>query len=374
MPSREELKLLQALPLELKVEKTKARIRDFVNYYGTDGVCVSFSGGKDSTVLLHLVRECYPNVKAVFSDTGLEYPEIRNFVKTIENVDWVKPELTFREIVLKHGYPVFGKEISETIWYARKIVGGVLSKAETARTPKSTDFSRRELQKRGDKSIFNKEKYLPACRDLPFVISGACCRIMKKSPMAKYQHKTGKFPFIGTTTEESRLREKGWLRTGCNSFDTKKPMSKPLSFWLEQDILRYIKENNIPIASVYGEITNDTIDGQMQMENCGKLRCSGCQRTGCMYCAFGAGNEHKKNGKSRYELLAETHPKVYDYVLRGGKWADNPYYDETAPAVEPDGWVNWNPKKIWIPSETGLGMKFVFDEINKIYGKDFIKY
>lgn len=87
-----------------------------------------------------------------------------------------------------------------------------------------------------------------------------------------------------------------------------------------------------------------------------------------------AGNEHKKNGKSRYEILAETHPKVYDYVLRGGKWTDNPYYDETAPAVEPDGWVNWNPKKIWVPSETGLGMKFVFDEINKIYGKDFIKY
>ena len=226
----------------------------------------------------------------------------------------------------------------------------------------------------GDKSIFNKEKYLPACRDLPFVIGGACCRIMKKSPMAKYQHKTGKVPFIGTTTEESQLREQGWLKTGCNSFDTKKPMSKPLSFWTEQDILRYIKENNIPIASVYGEITNDTKDGQMQMENCGKLRCSGCQRTGCMYCAFGAGNEHKKNGKSRYEILAETHPKVYDYVLRGGKWADNPYYDETAPAVEPDGWVNWNPKKIWIPSETGLGMKFVFDEINKIYGKDFIKY
>lgn len=128
MPSREELKLLQALPLELKVEKTKARIRDFVNYYGVDGVCVAFSGGKDSTVLLHLVRECYPNVKAMFSDTGLEYPEIRNFVKTIENVDWVKPELTFREIVLKHGYPVFSKEISETIWYARKIVGGYSQK------------------------------------------------------------------------------------------------------------------------------------------------------------------------------------------------------------------------------------------------------
>ena len=122
MPTREELKLLQALPLELKIMRTQQRIREWVNHYGEDGVCVSFSGGKDSTVLLHIVRSLYPNIRAVFSDTGLEYPSIRDFVKTIPNVDWVKPELTFREIVFQYGYPLFGKEIAETIRYARKIV------------------------------------------------------------------------------------------------------------------------------------------------------------------------------------------------------------------------------------------------------------
>lgn len=122
MPIREELKLLQALPLELKIMRTQQRIREWVNHYGEDGVCVSFSGGKDSTVLLHIVRSLYPNIRAVFSDTGLEYPSIRDFVKTIPNVDWVKPELTFREIVFQYGYPLFGKEIAETIRYARKIV------------------------------------------------------------------------------------------------------------------------------------------------------------------------------------------------------------------------------------------------------------
>ena len=124
MPSRDELRLLQALPLELKIEKTKARIREWVNYYGVDGVYVSFSGGKDSTVLLHLVRQLYPNIKAVFSDTGLEFPEIREFVKTIDNVDWIKPKKTFKQIILEKGYPLFSKEIAETIWFARKIVGG----------------------------------------------------------------------------------------------------------------------------------------------------------------------------------------------------------------------------------------------------------
>ena len=39
-----------------------------------------------------------------------------------------------------------------------------------------------------------------------------------------------------------------------------------------------------------------------------------------------------------------------------------------------DGWKNWNPKKIWMPNENGLGLRFVFEEVNQIYGKDFIKY
>lgn len=124
MRTKEDLKMLQALPLEIKILKTQQRIREWVQFYGEDGVCVSFSGGKDSTVLLHLVRSLYPNVRAVFSDTGLEFPEIRNFVKTFDNVDWVRPKMTFGEIVTKYGYPLFSKEISNTIWYARKIRGG----------------------------------------------------------------------------------------------------------------------------------------------------------------------------------------------------------------------------------------------------------
>ena len=196
--------------------------------------------------------------------------------------------------------------------------------------------------------------------------------------MKAYSKQTGKVPIVGTTTEESMLRMQAWLKTGCNAFDSKNAVSKPLSFWREQDILQYIKQKNFQIASVYGNVVFDNGGGErydnLIVDNGCKLKCTGCQRTGCMYCAFGAGNEHKRNGKSRYELLAELHPQVYDYVLRGGEWADNPYYDATAKVVEDDGWVNWNPKKIWQPSANGLGMKFVFDEINKIYGKDFIKY
>lgn len=119
MPSIKELHLLQALPLEVKIEKTKQRIREWVEYYGEDGVYVSFSGGKDSTVLLHIVRSMYPNIKAVFINTGLEYPEIVKFVKGFENVDIIRPKMSFKQVVQKYGYPIISKQQAQYIYEYR---------------------------------------------------------------------------------------------------------------------------------------------------------------------------------------------------------------------------------------------------------------
>lgn len=121
MPTYDELRLLQKLPLDMKIKRTQQRIREFVNHYGENGVYISFSGGKDSTVLLHIARQLYPNITAVFSDTGLELPSIRNFVMAQPNVTIIKPKLNFREVVLKYGYPLFSKEVSHSIFYARKL-------------------------------------------------------------------------------------------------------------------------------------------------------------------------------------------------------------------------------------------------------------
>ena len=95
-----DLQQMQSLPLSVKILMTKRRIREWYDYW--DGqVYVSFSGGKDSTVLLHIAREVYPDIEAVFVNTGLEYPEIQSFVKTFDNVTILRPKMRLDEVITK---------------------------------------------------------------------------------------------------------------------------------------------------------------------------------------------------------------------------------------------------------------------------------
>lgn len=116
----ERLKELQVLPLDRKIQITQTRIIEWYLHYGGN-VCVSFSGGKDSTVLLHIARQIYPDIPAVFSNTGLEYPEIQRFVRSNKNVEILVPDMRFTDVITTYGYPLIGKEVAEAIYYARRI-------------------------------------------------------------------------------------------------------------------------------------------------------------------------------------------------------------------------------------------------------------
>lgn len=99
----EELKYNQSLPLDVKINKTKLRVREWIDEFGENGAYISFSGGKDSTVLLDIVRQEFPNMAAVFVDTGLEYPSVRQFAMNKENVTVLKPKMNFREVLHQYG-------------------------------------------------------------------------------------------------------------------------------------------------------------------------------------------------------------------------------------------------------------------------------
>lgn len=302
--TKEQLIKLQSLTLKEKIEATKVRIIEWYNHYN-GGVYVSFSGGKDSTVLLHLVRSLYPEVPAVFCDTGLEYPEIREFVNTFENVDWVYPSLwnrkkreydrvSFKDVIEKYGYPVISKEQSQFIYEYR--------------TTKSEKL--KNIRWNGNKWGMGKiSKKWRKLIDAPFKVSNKCCTVMKKTPSTLYEKHTGRKPYIGTMATESILRQSQWVINGCNAYDKNRPTSQPLSFWSENDIFEYIATYNIPYCDLYGDIYYD-VESKTYKN-------TGLDRTGCIFCMFGC---HLEDEPNRFQKLKKSHPKLYDYCMRS--WED----------------------------------------------------
>lgn len=400
-----DLYQMQAMPLSAKIRMTKYRIKQWVDKYGEYGVYVSFSGGKDSTVLLDIVRQDYPNIPAMFIDVPTQYPELRDFAKTFNNIEIIKPKISFMDVCKKYGFPMFSKEISGCIGEARKYFEK-LEKENTQNTiltdlpyayriadlvgiDRRKDKENPEYQniKMGNipnapvrtkqllgifkhrengvdtgeySKMYDRSKYI-FMLDAKFACSDMCCKIMKKAPAHEYGRRTERKAMTAQMASESKLRTSQWIKNGCNGFDMKTPISNPMSFWTEQDVLLYIKlygkdivkrkinnsrdvmfyGNRIvdrktgktieeqefynPICSVYGDVAIDydaegSVDGQMDLSDLSAdyglfdignrpLKTTGCSRTGCVLCGFGCHLE--KPGEGRFERLKETHPGMY---------------------------------------------------------------
>lgn len=272
----------QSLPLEAKIAFTETRIRQWHSHWQGD-VYVSFSGGKDSTVLLDIVKRLYPDVPAVFCDTGLEYPEVRKLA--LEKADVVlRPDLTFKQVLEKYGYPIPGKEQALYIRQARH----------------STDHMREVRMSGGRYSV--SQRWIPLVY-APFEVSEKCCDVMKKKPFAKYEKETGRKRMTAMMAYESSRRERRYMQFGCNSFNEANPSSMPMGIWLEQDVLRYIVENSIEYAGCYGEIV---------MGGDGNLYCTREDRTGCMFCMFGIAFDGTPN---RFQRMQRDYPKQWAYCI-----------------------------------------------------------
>lgn len=263
------LKQRQALPLDLKIRLTQSRIREWYSRWQGD-VYVSYSGGKDSTVLLDLVRNCpgVYDVPAVFCDTGLEYPEVRELA--LKNADVVlKPKMNFKQVIEKYGYPFPSKEQALYIRQYRH------TKSEKLR-----DLRWNGYPPNGNFAISKKWRFL--C-EAPFEVSEKCCDVMKKSPFHKYEKESGFKPFIATMAVESRLRTQEYLQHGCNAFDIKRAKSTPMGFWTEQDVLEYLAEReslNTRLATgKSSEMLTACSKRRGSTERAACSACSGCNTT-----------------------------------------------------------------------------------------------
>jgi len=261
---------------------TRMRIQQWYNHWNGQ-VYVAFSGGKDSTVLAHIVNEMYPDVPLVFNNTGLEFPEIKEFVKTFgDKVIWLKPKLSYQKVVKRYGFALVSKETSQKIYELRH------TKSDKLRNIRINGYPNTGHGKVAKKWLFLK--------DAPFEISHKCCDALKKEPARRYERETGRVVITGEMSSESNLRAtaKTTLHS-CNAYDRKRPKSTPLKRWTKADIDRYVREHDVPLSKIYD---------------------MGYEQTGCAWCAFGLFHPSAlKARKSKFKLMKYTHPKIYKYAL-----------------------------------------------------------
>jgi len=285
--------------LDKKISHALKRIKEF-HTTQNGKVYISFSGGKDSTVLQHLVRSIYPSTVSVFSNTTNEFVEILDFVKHTDNVITVYPKLSFNETVTKYGFPLVSKRTARAITDLRE------NKQTTSNV---RNLYLTGLNRKGEHCPSYKlaKKWYPLFEKATFNITNKCCDVLKKEPLVEYEEMTGLKGFVGTQVGESNQRKSNWLDYGCNIFDAKRPTSRPLSIWTEQDIWDYIHRFSIP----YCEIYDDVVD-----KNTGEVLIEGEKRTGCAYCAFGAHLEKSNlTHKNRFERLKLRKPKQFKKIM-----------------------------------------------------------
>ena len=324
LTDKQKMQQRMALPFEDKLQLTKLRIKDWYNHWDGD-VFVGFSGGKDSTVLLHIVRSIYPNVEAVFSDTGLEMPEIRNFVKRFDNVTRVRPKKTFNKVIEEDGFALISKKASRQI---RTLRAG----------PDGQELTYRLY----DEGITSEGHSAPSWKlakkwrnlvSADIKTSEKCCDHLKKEPLHSFIRATGKMPFSGMMASEGGYR--GSIPQ-CNAYNGAWPMSSPMLFWSDDDVWEYIKRFDVDICDVYydrlvdstGETIKTSKDDDFykrcdvklidnQFDNIIVYQ-DGCKfipaekRTGCMFCMFGV---HLEKGANRFQRMYYTHPRHWDTCI-----------------------------------------------------------
>lgn len=267
---------------EDKLLLTKMRIQQWIDRFGEEGTYLAFSGGRDSTVLAHIIDSMGYNIPLVFNNTGLEYPEIKAFVKKFgDRVTWLKPRMSYQEVVKKFGFALVSKENSQKIYEIRN------TKSDKLRDIRINGYPNTGYGKIPSKWLFLK--------DAPFEISSKCCDVLKKSPAKIYERKTKRVPITGEMMAESSLRRTTQSKKSCNTYDGNRPKSTPLKYWDLDDIKWYIDKYDVEISKIYD---------------------LGYEQTGCAWCAFGMFHPQElKNAESKFQMMKRTHPSIYKYSL-----------------------------------------------------------
>ena len=330
---KKELAMLQALPLEIKIAKTKLRIREAIDYFGADGLYVPVSGGLDSGLLSYLVEEVQremniprEDIPRVNANTRNEYPGVLKMARKISDREMTALKSPY-EVWGDEGYPVASKKTSRMIRDIQNPTPKNLNSRNLYLTGIKQDGSKGSSQ-----CILAKKWYpfIDESQEIKIKCSEKCCDIVKKEPLKRYEKETKRKPILATMADEGGARADGYLKTGCNAFKNGK--SIPMGFWTKQDVLECYIKFGLEYAPEYGEI--------IRLED-GTLDTTGEKRTGCFSCTMGVQME---KGENRFQRMKRLYPKMYNHCINGGQAVNGV----------------WKPKN-------GLGLGYVLDRMGIKY-------
>lgn len=309
-------------------------------------LAVSFSGGKDSAVLLYLFAEMWSiskwkdqPLKVFFANTTNEFivmrPYIKQYIQFIEQkmeitIDFqeVRSQYSYFQVVDMVGLPFVSKKVSRMVRDCKKVfkmlgytyadIEPILPKKYTPKHYDEMLESARKLREMGFWNViilyltkitsqdkiceqrFFPVQYRPLI-DFDEEFSEECCNYLKKEPIKYASKELGKLlPVTGEMASDSRDRMNSYRQTGCNMFYGKSRKSKPLGSVTEQTILHFIHSEQVPISPVYGECV---------CEGC-EYKLTGEQRTGCKLCGFGL-----KFDPDRFIRLQQYEPKTVQFAF-----------------------------------------------------------
>lgn len=230
---------------EFLLEDRLTKIRSVIMKYGEENFYHTFSGGKDSTVSHHLLDMALPGnqIPRVFADTGIEYNEIRKFVKTIKENDkrvvMLQPSLPIKETLKKYGYP-FGSKHHSAVWKLYK-KHGFKSQTVTAYYEHASNFHSYQCP--------NILKYQFSESFDSLNISDKCCDYLKKKPMEQYSKDTGrKIAIVSIMAAEGGRRSSAvclaFSGNRLKEFHPLAPVSLEWERW-------FIEKYSIPLCKLY---------------------------------------------------------------------------------------------------------------------------
>lgn len=235
------------------------KIQSVINQYGEDNFYISYSGGKDSTVLHELVDMALPDnrIPRVYANTGIELNMVRDFVKAKAEKDdriiIVKPSKPIKKTLEEYGYPFKSKFHAHFVALYQRL--GLTTGVKN-------------YMGIGEKEIFRpcpKILQYQFTEDFNMKVSDKCCFYLKEEPLDTWAKENAKtIALIGVMKSEGGRR----TMANCLAFNGKKlkafqplvPITKEWEEW-------FIEEHNIEICDIYKPPYNFT-------------------RTGCKGCPF----------------------------------------------------------------------------------------